>query len=255
MEAEGMENYELPKALITRVAKAALPPNAKFSKDTVLALTRGSSVFINFLAATAQDVAHSKSHKTIATTDVTKALELMDLNDILNRLHADLEGYRQDQKSGNKGRGSRPSAAAAAPAQPPTTTMPIAPTYLLAPVRQPQDYSAPIMPAPFPPNYADPNGNYPPAAVDPRMFGQGPDGEEEAYDFPDEEGDMEYGGQGGYEKSEFLEQPGGSGVGAGAMPPPLPPATVPVPAPMPVQKVYHHPQAVRDEVFAHLAEK
>ena len=83
--SDGIENYELPKSLVTRIAKSAvrrenvsfaiereiwtayigfffiicrvssvcvpaqIPDNAKLQKDTVLALVKGSTVFINFL--------------------------------------------------------------------------------------------------------------------------------------------------------------------------------------------------------------
>jgi DNA polymerase epsilon subunit 3 len=47
--SEGIENFELPKSIVTKIAKSALPENAKLQKDTVTALVRGSTVFINYL--------------------------------------------------------------------------------------------------------------------------------------------------------------------------------------------------------------
>ncbi|KAF8473717.1 hypothetical protein DFH94DRAFT_764025 [Russula ochroleuca] len=50
--SEGIENFELPRALVTRIAKSAVPENVKLQKDTVLSLVKGATVFINYLAAT-----------------------------------------------------------------------------------------------------------------------------------------------------------------------------------------------------------
>jgi hypothetical protein len=47
--SEGIENFELPKSVVTKIAKSALPDNAKLQKDSVTALVKGSTVFINYL--------------------------------------------------------------------------------------------------------------------------------------------------------------------------------------------------------------
>ncbi|KAF8321156.1 hypothetical protein DL93DRAFT_2031263, partial [Clavulina sp. PMI_390] len=85
-----IDAYELPKTLITRIAKSGLPPSARFSHDTIIALNRGATVFINYLCD-AQDVAHSKSHKTVAASDVLKALEVLELGDIMEIVSKELD--------------------------------------------------------------------------------------------------------------------------------------------------------------------
>ncbi|KAJ8700917.1 hypothetical protein PTI98_003895 [Pleurotus ostreatus] len=50
--SEGIEQFELPKSLVTKIAKSAVPPDVKLQKDVVLSLVKSSTVFINFLAAT-----------------------------------------------------------------------------------------------------------------------------------------------------------------------------------------------------------
>lgn len=63
--SEGIENFELPKSLVTKIAKSAvssriyfltvfsnvsqIPDNVKLQKETVLSLVKGSTVFINYL--------------------------------------------------------------------------------------------------------------------------------------------------------------------------------------------------------------
>ncbi|KDQ49726.1 hypothetical protein JAAARDRAFT_42560 [Jaapia argillacea MUCL 33604] len=96
--SEGLDNFELPKALVTKLAKSSLPENAKFQKEVVLSLLKGSTVFINYLAATAHDIAQSKQHKSVSASDVLKALELLEFGDMGGMLQSELQAYRDIQK-------------------------------------------------------------------------------------------------------------------------------------------------------------
>ncbi|KAG6369810.1 histone-fold-containing protein [Boletus reticuloceps] len=102
--SEGIENFELPRSLVTKIAKSALPENAKLQKETVLSLVKGSTVFINYLGD-AHDVALSKQHKSIAASDVLKALEMLELGDLVDPLQNELQVYRDNTK-GDKNRKS-----------------------------------------------------------------------------------------------------------------------------------------------------
>ncbi|KAG6807233.1 hypothetical protein H0H92_008292, partial [Tricholoma furcatifolium] len=90
--SDGIENFELPKSLVAKIAKSVLPENAKLQKESVLSLVKGSTVFINMLAATAHDVAVSKQHKSISASDVLKALEMIQFGDLVDKLQSDLLG-------------------------------------------------------------------------------------------------------------------------------------------------------------------
>ncbi|KAN0077980.1 Histone-fold-containing protein [Tylopilus felleus] len=103
--SEGIENFELPKSLVTKIAKSVIPDNAKLQKETVLSLVKGSTVFINYLAATAHDVALSKQHKSISASDVLKALEMIEFGDLVDPLQNELQIYRDNAK-GDKNRKS-----------------------------------------------------------------------------------------------------------------------------------------------------
>ncbi|EIN06798.1 histone-fold-containing protein [Punctularia strigosozonata HHB-11173 SS5] len=102
MTSDGIENFELPKSLVTKIAKSAIPDNSKLQKETVLALMKGSTVFINYLAATAHDIAISKQHKSISASDVLRALELIEFGDMVPMLQGELQIYKDNQK-GKKG--------------------------------------------------------------------------------------------------------------------------------------------------------
>ncbi|KAG8742282.1 hypothetical protein FRC10_001706 [Ceratobasidium sp. 414] len=135
MTAEGIENYELPKALI--------PENAKLQKEALHAMLKGSTVFINYLgtlllcrsvrpvtqffqrlAATAHDLSRARGHKSVGAADVIKAIETIEFNTdgLLKFLEADLEAFRAGAKktkaagkapAGGPGKGKQKEAAPA----------------------------------------------------------------------------------------------------------------------------------------------
>ncbi|ESK93344.1 cbf nf-y family transcription [Moniliophthora roreri MCA 2997] len=146
--SEGLDNFELPKSLVTKIAKSNLPDNTKLQKETILALVKGSTVFINYLAATAHDVAQSKQHKSISASDVLKALELLEFGDLVDPFQAELttllvfrdqgkrkssgsasvstsKGAKASSGSTSKSKGKE-KAAASASAQGPFTSAPLA---------------------------------------------------------------------------------------------------------------------------------
>ncbi|TCD61884.1 hypothetical protein EIP91_007788 [Steccherinum ochraceum] len=97
--SDGIESYELPKSLVTRIARSAFPDNVKLQKEAMLALLKGSTVFVNYIAATAHDVAASKQHKSVSASDVLKALELTQFGDMVDKLQDELQAYRDLQKT------------------------------------------------------------------------------------------------------------------------------------------------------------
>ncbi|KAL1943534.1 hypothetical protein VTO73DRAFT_3979 [Trametes versicolor] len=101
--ADGIEAFELPRSVVMKLARASqVPENTKFSKDVILATLKASTVFINYLAATAHEVASSKQHKSISATDVLKALELIEFGDIAKNIQGELQVYRDLQKADKK---------------------------------------------------------------------------------------------------------------------------------------------------------
>ncbi|KAF8879600.1 histone-fold-containing protein [Infundibulicybe gibba] len=96
--SEGIENFELPKSIVTKIAKSAIPDNAKLQKETVLSLVKGSTVFINYLGV-AHDVALSKQHKSISASDVLKALEMIEFGDLVDKLQDELLVYREHTRT------------------------------------------------------------------------------------------------------------------------------------------------------------
>ncbi|KAF9530798.1 histone-fold-containing protein [Crepidotus variabilis] len=107
MVSEGIENYELPKSTVMKIAKTSIPDNVKLQKETVLSLVKGSTVFINYLAATAHDVAQSRQHKSISASDVLKALEIMQFGSMTAKLQDELNIYRENSKQAETAKSSK----------------------------------------------------------------------------------------------------------------------------------------------------
>ena len=77
----GIDDLLLPRSLTSRIARGMLPPNTSLQKDAVLALTKSATVFISYLAATANE--QRPSAKTVTPQDVLKALHEMELDKVM----------------------------------------------------------------------------------------------------------------------------------------------------------------------------
>ncbi|KAL0241971.1 hypothetical protein I308_106145 [Cryptococcus tetragattii IND107] len=121
----GIGEYELPKTTLTKLAKGSIPDNVKMQQDVVLALLRGSTLFISYLTAAAHDQALARSGRTVTAADVIKAITEMDfgpadaLVPIMEQELAAFRNIQQRAKAAKKpagpgrGRGPRKSAASA----------------------------------------------------------------------------------------------------------------------------------------------
>ncbi|ODN92027.1 hypothetical protein L198_05699 [Cryptococcus wingfieldii CBS 7118] len=122
----GIQDFELPKTTLTKLAKGSIPDNVKMQQDVVLALLRGSTLFISYLTAAAHDQATSRSGKTVTAADVIKAITEMDFGPadaLVPIMEQELAAYRNHQAKAKankkppgpgRGRGPRKSAASKA---------------------------------------------------------------------------------------------------------------------------------------------
>ena len=61
----GVEELNLPRTMVQRLAKGVLPANTQIQKDALLAISKSATVFVNYLAsryAAAHNPARSTSH-------------------------------------------------------------------------------------------------------------------------------------------------------------------------------------------------
>ncbi|CAO3680222.1 unnamed protein product [Rhizopus stolonifer] len=94
-EAVSIDDFELPKTVVARVLKSFLPEGTNLSKEARVAANKAATVFVSYLASVSNNVAKSANHKTVATSNVLKALEIVKLDNLIAPLKEYLEGYQQ----------------------------------------------------------------------------------------------------------------------------------------------------------------
>ncbi|GAA5967935.1 hypothetical protein JCM3765_001793 [Sporobolomyces pararoseus] len=103
----GIDQYELPKSVIARLAKSAVPPEVKLQKEVPIALVKSSTVFINYLAALSHDLATEKGTKTITALHVLEATKQLGWEDggklLEKELKKELKGFRKIQEKKKNG--------------------------------------------------------------------------------------------------------------------------------------------------------
>ncbi|CZS90706.1 related to DPB4 DNA polymerase II (epsilon) 4th subunit [Rhynchosporium graminicola] len=92
-----IEDLNLPKSIVTRLAKGVLPPNTQVQGNAMIATTKSATVFVNYLASHANEHASAANRKTIAPQDVFNALEDLEFPDFRNRLEAELARFNEVQ--------------------------------------------------------------------------------------------------------------------------------------------------------------
>ncbi|KAA8566914.1 hypothetical protein MFRU_007g00750 [Monilinia fructicola] len=88
-----IEDLNLPRSIITRLAKSVLPPNTQIQGNAMLAMSKSATVFVNYLATHANENAQHRNVKTIAPQDVLKALDDLEFPDFKPRLEAELAKF------------------------------------------------------------------------------------------------------------------------------------------------------------------
>ncbi|KAL2067197.1 hypothetical protein VTL71DRAFT_1621 [Oculimacula yallundae] len=92
-----IEDFNLPKSIVTRLAKGVLPPNTQVQGNAMIATTKSATVFVNYLASHANEHASAANRKTIGPQDVFNALEDLEFPDFRNRLEAELAKFNEVQ--------------------------------------------------------------------------------------------------------------------------------------------------------------
>ncbi|TVY85373.1 DNA polymerase epsilon subunit D [Lachnellula suecica] len=92
-----IEDLNLPKSIVTRLAKGVLPPNTQIQGNAMLAMTKSATVFVNYLASHANELAQQEGRKTLAVRDVFAALDDLEFPDWKERLQAELDKYTEIQ--------------------------------------------------------------------------------------------------------------------------------------------------------------
>ncbi|KAI3747233.1 hypothetical protein L6452_09685 [Arctium lappa] len=92
---------ELPKAVVRRLVKDKLSQlsqdggEIQVLKDSLLAFSESSRIFIHYLSATANDICKESKRQTINAEDVFKALEEIEFPEFVASLRTSLEEFKQ----------------------------------------------------------------------------------------------------------------------------------------------------------------
>ncbi|RKF60827.1 putative h2a domain containing protein [Erysiphe neolycopersici] len=86
-----IEDLSLPKSIVIRLAKAALPANTQIQSNAMLGLTKSATLFINYIASQANEIAAASNRKTVNANDVFAALEDSEFASWKSRLEAELQ--------------------------------------------------------------------------------------------------------------------------------------------------------------------
>ncbi|KAJ3007174.1 hypothetical protein HKX48_009277 [Thoreauomyces humboldtii] len=95
---QSMDNLDLPRSIIGRVIKGALPEGAQVQKDAKAAMTKACTVFINYLTATALDVTKHSDRKSINANDIFRALAILEFDQFLPMIKVAVQEFQQKAK-------------------------------------------------------------------------------------------------------------------------------------------------------------
>ncbi|KAL1619983.1 hypothetical protein SLS56_009856 [Neofusicoccum ribis] len=92
-----VEDLNLPKTMVNRLAKGALPPNFNVQSVAQSAISKSATVFVNYLTAHASDIAARQNKKTIHPKDVLDALKELEFDMFIDRTNNELNKYQEIQ--------------------------------------------------------------------------------------------------------------------------------------------------------------
>ncbi|KAH6660613.1 hypothetical protein BKA67DRAFT_59465 [Truncatella angustata] len=95
----GIEDLNLPKSIITRLAKGVLPPNTQIQANAILAMTKAATVFINHLTNAANERTLSSNKKTIMPNDVFEALEDIEYPEFRDIVQQEFKKFNEVQST------------------------------------------------------------------------------------------------------------------------------------------------------------
>ena len=78
-----IDEFDLPRTVINRIAKTSFPDGTALAKETRLALTKSATVFINYITGAASDACRAQNKKTISVDHIYKALEDSEFDGVL----------------------------------------------------------------------------------------------------------------------------------------------------------------------------
>jgi len=92
-----VEDLSLPRTVVGRLAKGVLPANTQIQKDAITAITKASTLFVNYLSHNSHAHTLRTTRRTIYPADVFMGLRDSEFDFMLPRLEAELDKYNSVQ--------------------------------------------------------------------------------------------------------------------------------------------------------------
>ncbi|KXN68540.1 histone-fold-containing protein [Conidiobolus coronatus NRRL 28638] len=89
-----LDDLTLPQNTVVKIVKEKFPKNIKIQHEAKAAITRSSTVFINHLAAVAQEFTMKNNRKYITVTDVINALEVLEFDQFSNYVQSSAAEFK-----------------------------------------------------------------------------------------------------------------------------------------------------------------
>ncbi|KAH3980012.1 hypothetical protein HBH98_174690 [Parastagonospora nodorum] len=96
-DALSVEDLNLPKSIVQRLAKGVLPPNTQIQKDALLAMSKSATVFVNYITSCAAEHAQRSGKKTVMPENVFTAMQELEFSFMLPRLEAEVTKFTSIQ--------------------------------------------------------------------------------------------------------------------------------------------------------------
>ncbi|KAF7845722.1 hypothetical protein BT93_L0986 [Corymbia citriodora subsp. variegata] len=95
-----LETLLLPRSLIQRLARGALPPNTALQKDALTAISKSATVFVSMVAGVAAELTDKK---TIQAEDVMRALGECEFGGMVERVKRETEVWEEEVRVKRRG--------------------------------------------------------------------------------------------------------------------------------------------------------
>ena len=100
------EQYELPKANISRLIKQSLPEGVTVQKEAKQAITKAAKIWILYATACSNDYCMNCNRTTISANDVLSAMDELEYNHFVEPLKETMEQYKKEQANKATKKGS-----------------------------------------------------------------------------------------------------------------------------------------------------
>ncbi|KAI9339088.1 histone-fold-containing protein [Obelidium mucronatum] len=98
VNANGIEDLSIPKAIVNRILKGSTANQVNMSKEARDAFVKSATVFISFISTQAADLARKAGRKTITANDVYEALNTSEFEDFMEVIKRDTTAFQQDAR-------------------------------------------------------------------------------------------------------------------------------------------------------------